>query len=66
MEVLLHHYTFGKPRFQVKEASPPPLAPSEAMRRWVRSLTKEERMTLFELSRKAITVQAAVADADEG
>ena len=69
MEVLLHHYSFGKPRFQVGDVEVAPPRHDPALVEVVKRMTKEERREFAAISRRGQalwdTAQARLAAAAE-
>jgi hypothetical protein len=57
MEVLLHHYAFGKPTNKYTEPAPPAPPEAELMSR----MTKEERRQMYDLVTKMREIREAAA-----
>lgn len=57
MEVLLHHYAFGKPTNKYTEPAPPAPPEAELMSR----MTKEERRQMYDLATKMREIRQAAA-----
>jgi hypothetical protein len=55
IEVLLHHYAFGKPTDKYVEPAPPARSEANLMSR----MTKEERREMYEMAKRTLAIQQA-------